>query len=357
MIQRLRLKGFKAFELIELQHLAQITLIGGENSVGKSSILEAIFLFFDRRNPEMILRQFGWRGLNRVFLAADQLFSPIFHDYLLTQDIVISLLVDGVEERLKLRFSEKQALRRISFEKVKNKGLAQTRTDEKPVVKAKLDLEYTKGQFTDTSTLVVAAKGLVLRDENERIDDRPAIYVSPRTPSTPAEDAQRFGELDIRGEVDGAVEFLKKFDPRINGLTSVFYGDSSVIHADIGLPRKVPLPHLGEGLSFLLSAYLAVSAVKHGILLVDEVGTGIHYHLLPTFWSAIASAVKKFECQLIATTHSYECLEAANTGLKGLFEPNFTYIRLDRQKSGKIKPTSFTFPVFQTALESGWEVR
>ena len=65
MIERLRIRNFKGFDDLDLQPLAKITLLGGENSIGKSSILEALFLFFDRRNPELILRQFAWRGISR----------------------------------------------------------------------------------------------------------------------------------------------------------------------------------------------------------------------------------------------------------------------------------------------------
>ena len=43
MYKKLRLKNFRAFEDFEMD-LAPITLIAGDNNVGKSSILEAVFL-------------------------------------------------------------------------------------------------------------------------------------------------------------------------------------------------------------------------------------------------------------------------------------------------------------------------
>ncbi|EEV20653.1 hypothetical protein TREVI0001_1824 [Treponema vincentii ATCC 35580] len=35
-----------------------------------------------------------------------------------------------------------------------------------------------------------------------------------------------------------------------------------------------------------------------------------HYSCLKIFWKAILTAAKLFDVQIIATTHSYECIEA-----------------------------------------------
>jgi predicted ATP-dependent endonuclease of OLD family len=354
MIESIELTNFKGFKRFQLGNLAQITLLGGPNSVGKTSILEAIFMFFDRGNPELILRQFSWRGISRMFLSTDQCFSPIFHDYDLDKNVTVTLMIDGKPESLRISFSEKLPERKIFIEKWDRKK--PPGTEEKPVVHGKLNLEYLHGGHSDRSSLIITAKGLTLKDERTKPEKRPAIFISPRVPSSPAEDAQRFGELDLKNGVNKAVNFLKEFDSRIKGLSAIFYGDSSIIHADVGLSRKVPIPQLGEGLAFMLSMFLAMSAAKDGTLLVDEIATGIHHSVLPMFWSGMSRAAEQFNCQLIATTHSYEVMQAATKGLQSLHQPNFSYIRLDRGKEN-IVPSAYTYPVLEAALESGWEVR
>jgi hypothetical protein len=354
MIEKITLKNFKGFKKIQLEKLSRITLLGGENSVGKSSILEAIFLFFDRGNPDMIVRQFAWRGLNRVYLSTDQMFTPVFNDYSTKNNIVVTLAIDGREERLTISFTDVLPEKRTIVEKWDRYKSA--RTEEKPLVHGKLDIEYVRGGHNEKSTLIITAKGLTLRDEKAKPEKRPAMYVSPRVPTTPAEDAQRFGQLDLQGDVDKATVFLREFDSRIKGLSAIFYGDSAVMHADVGLSRKVPVPQLGEGLAAMLSMFLAISAAKDGTLLIDEVGTGIHHTLLPKFWTGIAKASEQFNCQIIGTTHSYECMEAATKGLQDLFQPNFTYIRLDRG-TDEVIPSIYPFAVLEAALSSGWEVR
>ena len=107
MIDKLELINFKGFKNFHLDHFARVTLLGGENSVGKTSILEAIFLFFDRGNPELILRQFSWRGISRMYLSTEQIFAPVFYDYSTDEDITIGLTIDGKPEKLRIHFSEK----------------------------------------------------------------------------------------------------------------------------------------------------------------------------------------------------------------------------------------------------------
>ena len=60
MIEAVTLENFRLFRHIHLDGLAPITLVGGQNNIGKTSLLEALFLFHDRLNPEMVLRLHGW---------------------------------------------------------------------------------------------------------------------------------------------------------------------------------------------------------------------------------------------------------------------------------------------------------
>jgi AAA15 family ATPase/GTPase len=355
MIEKIELLNFKGFKRLRIDQLSRITLLGGENSVGKTSILEAIFMFFDRANAELLLRQFTWRGINKLYLSTEQMFSPLFHDYDRNEDITIVLTIDGKEEKLRLHFSEKMPERRVIFERW-DKRHKTAGTEERAIVNGKMDVHYIHAGHDEKSELIITERGLKLRDERAKPERRPAAYLSPRVPATPSEDSQRFGELDRRGQVDGAIEYLKSFDSRIVGLSSIFYGDSAIMHADIGISQKVPVPQLGEGLAFALSMYLAMSAAKDGTLLVDEIGSGVHHSIMPKFWNAISGAADHFNCQLIGTTHSYECMDAATKGLRSLSEPKFTYIRLDRDKE-EIVPNIYSYPLLEAAISSGWEVR
>jgi predicted ATP-dependent endonuclease of OLD family len=129
-----------------------------------------------------------------------------------------------------------------------------------------------------------------------------------------------------------------------------------MLHGDIGLGRKIPLAFMGDGMSRLLSAIIYIATNDGGILLIDEFESGLHYSVVPKVWRAIAAAGRKFNCQIVASTHSYECLTAAQSGLNGDYENDFTFVRLDRHKN-KVTAKSLDYALFTAALESNVELR
>ena len=65
---------------------------------------------------------------------------------------------------------------------------------------------------------------------------------------------------------------------------------------------------------------------------MDEIETGLHYSVLADVWRVVDKAAKRFDTQVVATTHSYECIRAAHEAFdKG---DGFLFHRLDVTESG-----------------------
>ena len=116
MINALKISGFKGFVELDLPHLSRITLLGGRNNAGKTSVLEALFTLFDRLNPQMMLRQYAWRNVETLPLDPASVWSPFFHGYDLAHDIRMHALINGRPERMTLHFNPKYTLQTISAE-------------------------------------------------------------------------------------------------------------------------------------------------------------------------------------------------------------------------------------------------
>ena len=58
----------------------------------------------------------------------------------------------------------------------------------------------------------------------------------------------------------------------------------------------------------MLAMAIAITQCKGGVLLVDEIDTGLHYTVMSRMWKLIFSAAKEFDVQVFATTHSYDCV-------------------------------------------------
>ncbi|MHC4603900.1 MAG: AAA family ATPase, partial [Planctomycetota bacterium] len=112
---------------------------------------------------------------------------------------------------------------------------------------------------------------------------------------------------------------------------------------------------MGEGMEKLLSLIVAIAHSPNRIILLDEIENGLHYSIIPKIWEAIGKALRKYNCQLITTTHSRECLEAAHEGLSEMPE-DFRYIRLHR-KDDEISAKLSNYEMIGTAIRTNLEVR
>lgn len=360
MINQVQIRNFKGLSELAVDDLARVTLLGGRNNVGKTSLLEALFLFFDRHNPDAFLRQFGWRNIPSVSLNPDAIWAPVFTNYDMEQPVKIEIHdeknhLESLTIKLNRDYVRRMTLGIPGLPGMPNK----IDTQAKPTPSLSLDLVYEEGkQSPQLVHHVIGPQGMSLEIENANFRPHTAVFLAATARIAPQEDAVRFGELDVVGKLDEVVTFLKEtVEPRLKGLSVIAVGDQALIHAQLeGLERKIPVAYMGDGMGRLLSIILVMMTTKNGCIFIDELDNGIHYSALPTVWAGIVKAAKQFNCQVFATTHSYECLQAAVTGLSEDLKSEFCYVRLER--SGDcIDSKTYSNQVLGAALERNWEVR
>ena len=84
----------------------------------------------------------------------------------------------------------------------------------------------------------------------------------------------------------------------------------------------------------MLGLILALVNAKDGMLLIDEVDTGLHYSVLPDLWKLIFEVAHRLNVQVFATTHSKDCLEAFELAASDNEEEEGVLIRLESRKAG-----------------------
>ena len=75
-----------------------------------------------------------------------------------------------------------------------------------------------------------------------------------------------------------------------------------------GFSHPVPLKSLGDGAMRLFGVALALANSQDGFLLIDEVENGIHHSLQTDFWRMVLAAAQANRVQVLATTHSFDCV-------------------------------------------------
>ena len=105
---------------------------------------------------------------------------------------------------------------------------------------------------------------------------------------------------------------------------------------------------------------LAIANSPGGVVLVDEVENGIHHSVLSKVWKSIATAAERFDTQIFATTHSYECIEKA---YEALGAEGFRFHRITTRNvvdNTSITPsrfTTYTSEMIETAMRHYMEIR
>lgn len=75
-----------------------------------------------------------------------------------------------------------------------------------------------------------------------------------------------------------------------------------------GNDRRVPLGCMGDGMRRLLALSLSLNYARGGYLLIDEIDTGLHYTIMASMWELVVHTARTLGIQVLATTHSADCV-------------------------------------------------
>jgi AAA15 family ATPase/GTPase len=123
-----------------------------------------------------------------------------------------------------------------------------------------------------------------------------------------------------------------------------------------GWDDPVPLRSMGEGLTRLFSITLALVNAKDGLLLIDEVESGLHYSVHTDLWRLIFQLADRLNVQVFATTHSWDCIEGLQKSAQEEEHRDGMLIRLENRK-GEIIPILFDEHRLGIATREDIEVR
>ena len=354
MINSLSVKNFKGIKSIKLSELAPITLLGGMNNIGKSSVLDALFLLYTATFPDLFSRQYGLREMN-VVDDNERTWANFFYNLDTKHPIKIETSSFNAHHSIICKMEQDYSTKNASSINSQNnigvginKNVSLTSALSVSFCIDNLEM-YNAHIYRNNDGLVVNSKG---KDYRKPAVD--LIFLRPTRSRTIA--AQWLSSMDVENQLEFVIDMVKEIEPRIKGLSVIPSSPVNEIYADLGLKRKIPLKLAGDGISHLLSFILAIANTPKGIVLIDEIENGLHYSIQSKIWEFLMRLVKKFECQVIATTHSYGMLQAAHETFSKNEMENFRYIRLEKNDEC-IKGVNFSSKQLDTALKFNMEVR
>lgn len=353
------IENYKGIRKLTVPELAPFTLIGGQNDVGKSSFLEAIFLFFDRQNPAALFSHLSWRNVGTIEGNASTVWETAFHQLDTSEPIIITMRdTNGVEQDVRYRIVQNYVAQQ-SFSALPVQNIERPILETQGASNVALGVVAKQGSKTLQNTYVtVGLGGITSAGQVHKTENRPAVYLGFMRTSDPGS-AGRLTKIMSEKKEEKYVKILQLIDDRIEKIAvgAISNGPPFIMAQLKDLPRLVPINFLGSGVAIVLTAALAISAAAGGTVLIDEIETGIHHSVLPDIISALSDLAYENKTQIIATTHSYECIKNTAKVFKNKEAGRFAYLRIDRVDNKGLVAKIYPNDALEFALESEWEVR
>ena len=355
MLSKLHIGNFRSFKPLEIDRLGKINIVSGQNNSGKTSLLEAIFLLSGAANPNLLLNANVIRGVTIIsgseHVVKSALWKPIFHDLDMSEAIEVTghhFSCGEITVRLTLK-------RPNLFELPLDNG--NVTVGDNPQNKETFILSYVlNGQPKANFNITLAGNTMQVQTDQPEVQiPFPATILSSRNRNS-EQDAQRLGHLRQQKKGDLVVEALRVIEPRLQSLEVNTTTGAAMIWGDVGLSELAPLPVMGDGMFQLARIVLAISSTPGGIVLIDEIENGLHHSVLSEIWQVIERAANQFDVQIIATTHSYECIASAEQVFKSSDDSVFLLHRIETIKTG-VRCVTYDKETIGAAMQHNMEVR
>ena len=337
--------------------MSRVNLIAGENNSGKTSLLEAVHLhnrFFDSESTMDVNRR---RGILFGLSDLKSAWPLLFHDFETSSPFVFeSEEANGLQRKLQFSLTDIATASRDYPDIMPNllgDSTSSVLTTDAPVV----SIKYEDSSGDRKSCLLLNRNSVTLQGWCEA----PSTPITSRFLATRAADdgaeVAEYSAIEISGrQQELLLPALRFLQPSLRRLSLAKLAGRDSFFADVGRKNLVPIASMGEGVRRVLSFVLAIANSASGIVLIDEIENGLHHSVMENVWRAIGDAARVANCQIFATTHSYECIQAAQRAFSDNGEEDLTFIRLERDGED-IRPIVVSEQGLATAMYHDWEMR
>jgi hypothetical protein len=350
MIRTVDIENFRCFEQMRIGGCRRINVIVGDNSSGKTILLEAMFVCLGV-SPEIGLRYRQQRGIDPSFSGSPQaiqeaIWKDLFFRGQWQKEIRVVLSGDGPEAR-SVKIHRGQSQLTIPLDASASKQ--ETRTA--PIIFDWTDFE---GKH-HVSVPTLDARGFQVAGGDEDLPN--FFYFAANQTIGSGENAGRFSEMRRAGRGQAFVKLLTKEYPWITDLDIEVLAGAPVIFAKMRNSEEMrPLAYVSGGINRMVGILLAMASRDQSVVLVDELEDGVFHTHHVSLWRALLSIARSYDGQIFATTHSYEWLKALMDAARDQVDD----IALWRLELGDDKrPVLFQFDgsMLKDAIKHGAEAR
>lgn len=370
MLRNLRISGFRGLREFAMSGLGRVNLLVGTNNCGKTSVLEAIHILSTPGRSAALWQAQVRRGEIIDSTTERQIdVAHLVHGHKFSEGRAFSIMS---ESDTSAQMVEALFVAGELGQKNIDDGGEDDDDDAAagPVVlePMSLQLSWDGESMSGPMRLPITRRGGLL--DRTILSARIPVIGEPRgTVLFIATDGltrdgviSMFESIVLTPDEETVLQALHAIEPDIERIASVGTNKTNKRYASretrggivmMVAGQRIPIGSMGGGIWRLFGIALALVRARGGVLLVDEIDTGLHYSVLFDMWKLVFETARSLDVQVFATTHSRDCYEA----LAAVAEPGRTEISLQRIERGKVEAIAFTELEIRQAAERGLEVR
>nr|WP_254445307.1 AAA family ATPase [Anabaena sp. UHCC 0204] len=313
-IKNIEVQNFRCFEHLKVSSFEKINLISGKNNVGKTALLEALFLnTVPRPDTIFLLRQIRRESSKFRKALPENTWTYFFFE----EDKNSALKIDATLENAsskKIEVFVDESVQNLEDTYEQDNG---DDDNEKLMslfsgsesVKSVMHLKTKINDGETFETLIISsAKGIIARDIKVP-DIKNAFFIPSFLRVASRELAEEFDKARLKEKDNELLRAFQVIDSSIIGVESLSIGEGNLWVKREG-KKRLPLSLFGDGINRIADIILRIVNNENSILLIDEIENGIHHSNHAAFWGIIYRLAKELNVQIFATTHSLEMIKA-----------------------------------------------
>ena len=334
-------KNFRAFEEIKIQKLAKVNLFLGKNSVGKTALLEAFYVYLHENKTqaiyELLLRKEEHLS-SKEDLAS--VIKHLFYKHSLPRPNEAGIMLSSLRSD-KINKSKSVTLTtdiQDDFNELLVIGNGNKKQEHK-LSRDFVDFYRRSRMFEDHNY-----EGNLRFVYSMGIND---AYI-----------AELWDNIAFESKQDFVIKALKIVEKELSDVTFIEAKnrrdrDRVAIAKVAG--EKVPFKSMGDGINRILHIVLNMVNAENGYLLIDEFENGLHYSVQEKVWEVIFTLAKSLNVQVFATTHSNDCIKAF--GVQWYDNKDYATMNRIDYKNKQHSTMPYNFSDLNDALITNTEVR
>lgn len=324
-MKSLSIKNFKNIKNLEIDGIERVNLFTGKNNTGKSSLLEAVALYVNEGDLQLLKRILEDRGEvfskktdNSISFEKQNIdiLSSLFTNHEIgfnaKDNITIKQKTPDIHKNYNVKYPPLH-IRLVKYyldRKLLHPYVILEEDDNlEKNVKTFLGLELLSNY---EYKLIPLNEGPFYNYSNyhQYTKNQNFQYIKSGI-STIKQSSKLWDNITLTEKETNVIEGLKIIEPSIERLA--FIGKSHQERTAVvklkGNKQVVKLQGMGDGINRILSIILAAVNAENGYLLIDEFENGLHYSVQQQLWEIIFKLASELNIQVFATTHSNDCID------------------------------------------------